>query len=68
MVRPAKGFSRRNRSSMPLRAGMKSRTHWIFWWPEGARDMSFTMLMVILLCYPVGIGIFVVLILAHFWF
>ena len=27
MVSPSKGFSRRKRSSMPLRAGMKSRTH-----------------------------------------
>ena len=34
---------------MPPRAGMKSRTQPIFLRPEGARDMSFTILMFFLL-------------------
>ena len=46
MRRPAKGFSRSNRSSMADRAGMKERTHWILVRPDSARDISLTMLMV----------------------
>ena len=43
--RPEKGFSRAKRASIWDRAGMNERTQSIFRWPEGARDISFTMLI-----------------------